>query len=82
MTQRNGIIWLPTQAIGQLFKGSAMKSTTAASRNRAAADAPRIDRLKKLPYRQGRLKVSDIRKAVNAVINERLTAERAAKAAK
>jgi hypothetical protein len=59
-----------------------MKSTTATTRNRAAADAPRIDLLKKLPYRQGRLKVSDIKKAVNAVINERLAAERAAKATK
>jgi hypothetical protein len=59
-----------------------MKSTTAATRNQAAADAPRIDLLKKLPYRRGKLKVSDIRKAVKAVIHERLAAERAAKAAK
>jgi hypothetical protein len=59
-----------------------MKSTTATTRSRAAADAPRIDLLKKLPYRQGQLKVSDIKKAVNAVINERLAAERAAKAGK
>jgi hypothetical protein len=59
-----------------------MKSTTAANRNRAAADAPRVDLLKKLPYRHGQLKLSDIKKAVNAVVNERLAAERAAKAAK
>ncbi len=59
-----------------------MKSTTATSRNRNAADAPRIDLLKKLPYRQGQLKLSDIKKAVNAVVNERLAAERAAKAVK
>jgi hypothetical protein len=57
-----------------------MKSTTAATRNRAAADAPRIDLLKKLPYRQGQLKLSDIKRAVNAVVNARLAAERAAKA--
>jgi len=57
-----------------------MKSTTSAIRKRAAADAPRIDLLKKLPYRRGKLKLSDIRKAVKAVINERLAAERAAKA--
>jgi hypothetical protein len=36
----------------------------------------------KLPYRQGQLKLSDIKKAVNAVVNERVAAERAAKAAK
>lgn len=59
-----------------------MKSTTATCRNRNAADAPRIDLLKKLPYRQGQLKLSDIKKAVNAVVNERLAAERAAKAVK
>jgi hypothetical protein len=59
-----------------------MKSTTAASRNRAAADAPRVDLLKKLPYRQGRLKLSDIKKAVSAAVNERLAVERAAKAVK
>jgi hypothetical protein len=57
-----------------------MKSTTAATRNRAAADAPRIDLLKKLPYRQGQLKLSDIKRAVNTVVNARLAAERAAKA--
>jgi hypothetical protein len=39
-----------------------MKSTTAAARYRAAVDAPRIDLLKKLPYRQGQLKLSDIKK--------------------
>jgi hypothetical protein len=60
-----------------------MKSTTtAATRNRAAADAPRIDLLKKLPYRQGQLKLSDIKKAVSAAVNDRLAADRAAKAAK
>jgi hypothetical protein len=59
-----------------------MKSTTAATRNHAASDAPRVDLLKKLPYRQGQLKLSDIKKAVNAVVNERLAAERAAKAIK
>jgi hypothetical protein len=59
-----------------------MKSTTAANRNRAASDAPRVDLLKKLPYRQGQLKLSDIKKAVNAVVNERVAAERAAKAVK
>jgi len=57
-------------------------SATGATRNRAAADAPRVDLLKKLPYRQGRLKLSDIKKAVSAAVNERLAAERAAKAAK
>ena len=59
-----------------------MKPTTAANRNRAASDAPRVDLLKKLPYRQGQLKLSDIKKAVNAVVNERVAAERAAKATK
>jgi hypothetical protein len=59
-----------------------MKPTTAANRNRATSDAPRVDLLKKLPYRQGQLKLSDIKKAVNAVVNERVAAERAAKAAK
>ena len=59
-----------------------MKSTIAANRNRADPDAPRLDLLKKRPYRKGQLKLSDIRRAVKAVINERLAAERAAKAAK
>jgi hypothetical protein len=55
-----------------------MKSTTAAIRN--DPDAPRVDLLKKLPYRKGQLKRSDIKKAVRAVVNARLAAERAAKA--
>jgi hypothetical protein len=43
-----------------------MKSTTAAIRN--DPDAPRVDLLKKLPYRKGQLKRSDIKKAVKAVV--------------
>lgn len=57
-----------------------MKSTTTAVRN--DPDAPRVDLLKKLPYRKGQLKRSDIKKAVKAVVNARLAAERAAKAAR
>jgi hypothetical protein len=59
-----------------------MKSTTAATRKQAVSDAPRVDLLKKLPYRQGQLKLSDIKKAVSTIVNERLAAERAAKAGK
>ncbi len=55
-----------------------MKSTTAAIRNQAAA----VDPSKKLPYGPGRVKPADIKKAVNAVVSERLAAERAAKASK
>jgi hypothetical protein len=55
-----------------------MNSTTAAIHN--DPDAPRVDLLKKLPYRKGQLKRSDIKKAVKAVVNARLAAERAAKA--
>lgn len=66
----------------KIDKVQPMKSTTVAARSRAALDAPRVDLLKKLPYRQGRLKLSDIKKAVSAAVNERLAAERAAKAAK
>jgi len=57
-----------------------MKSTTATACN--DPDAPRVDLLKKLPYRRGQLKRSDIKKAVKAVINARLAAERAAKEAR
>ena len=54
-----------------------MKSTTAAVRN--DPDAPRVDLLKKPPYRKGQLKRSANKRAVNAVVNARLAAERTAK---
>jgi hypothetical protein len=59
-----------------------MKLTPATTRKHIGSDAPRVDLSKKLPYGPGRLKPADIKKAVSAVVNERLAAERAAKAAK
>jgi hypothetical protein len=59
-----------------------MKSTAAAARKQAVSDAPRIDLTKKLPYGPGRLKPADIKRAVSAVVNGRLAAERAAKTLK
>lgn len=52
-----------------------MKSTRATGRGRNLPDAPRIDRLKHLPYKAG--KVAEIRKVVNSVVKERLAAEAA-----
>jgi len=49
-----------------------MKSTTNALGHCAASDGPRVDQIKKLPLRSGRLKLTDIRKAVDAVVRERL----------
>jgi len=59
-----------------------VKSTAAATRKQAVSDAPRVDLTKKLPYGPGRLKAADIKKAVSAVVNERLAAERATKTLK
>jgi hypothetical protein len=55
--------------------GVVMKSTTI--RKRTASDTPRVNQIKKLPRRTGRLKVADIRKAVDAVVRERLAVEAA-----
>ncbi len=58
-----------------------MKSI-AATRKHAESDAPRIDLATRLPYGPGRLRLADIKKAVSAVVNKRLAAERAAKTLK
>lgn len=54
-----------------------MKSTHGAGRSRIRSDAPRVHQLKNVPYKAGNVKVADIRKAVNAVVKERLAAEAA-----
>jgi hypothetical protein len=48
-----------------------MKSTTDTAHKRAAANASRAHEIKTLPYKPTRVKLSDIKKAVSAVIKER-----------
>ena len=60
-----------------------MRSASSAARRRTDPDAPPSDLLDRLPARPGgRLKLADIKRAVDAVVKERIAAERAAKAAK
>ena len=56
----------------RIFKVTAMKSRTADDRSRPASDATRVNLTKDFRYGPGKVKLADIKKAVDAVVKERV----------